>query len=44
VVGTVDQICEDLHARRERWGLSYVVFQEAALDAMAPIVAKLTGS
>ena len=44
VVGTVDQICEDLQARRERWGISYVVFQDAALDMMAPVVAKLSGT
>ena len=43
-VGTVEEICADLEARRERWGVSYVVFQEGALDAMAPVVARLAGT
>jgi hypothetical protein len=43
-VGTVDQICADLEERRERWGVSYVVFQEGAMDAMAPVVARLAGT
>jgi probable F420-dependent oxidoreductase len=43
-VGTVDEICDDLHARRERWGVSYVVFQEAAMETMAPVVARLAGT
>ena len=44
LIGTVDQICEELEARRERWGLSYHVFQSGALEAMAPVVARLTGT
>ena len=44
VVGTVDECVETLQARRERWGLSYVVFQEGGMDAMAPVVAKLAGT
>jgi probable F420-dependent oxidoreductase len=43
-VGTVNQICDDLNERRERWGVSYVVFQEGAMDAMAPVVARLAGT
>jgi probable F420-dependent oxidoreductase len=43
-IGTVAQICEDLRARRERWGVSYWVFQGDAMDAMAPVVAELAGS
>jgi hypothetical protein len=42
LIGTVDEICERLHAHRERWGFSYFVVQEAAIDAAAPIVARLT--
>ncbi len=40
-IGTVDQICDDLRARRERWDASYIVFQGATLDVMAPVVAAL---
>jgi hypothetical protein len=43
LVGTVDQIVEDLQARRERWGISYYVIFEPYLDVFAPIVARLAG-
>ena len=39
-VGNVDQIADDLVARRERWDVSYVVVQGAdAMRAAAPVVA-----
>jgi probable F420-dependent oxidoreductase len=44
LVGTVDEICEDLVARRERWGISYIGVSLDAMDAMAPVVARLTGT
>jgi hypothetical protein len=44
LVGTVDQLVEDLRARRERWGLSYYVVFETAMDALAPVVARLAGT
>lgn len=44
LVGTVDHLVEALHARRERWGLSYYVIHEAAIDALAPVVARLAGT
>jgi probable F420-dependent oxidoreductase len=43
VVGTRDGIAELLEARRERWGFSYYVFQGDSAEAMAPVVAELTG-
>ncbi|MCB0971266.1 MAG: TIGR03621 family F420-dependent LLM class oxidoreductase [Acidimicrobiales bacterium] len=43
-LGTVDQICDSIHARRERWDASYLVVQADALDAMAPVVARLRGT
>jgi probable F420-dependent oxidoreductase len=43
LIGTVDQIVEDIKARRERWGISYYVVQEPFLDAFAPVVARLAG-
>jgi hypothetical protein len=43
-VGTVDQIAEDLIARRERWDVSYPVVQSVdTMRAMAPVVARLAG-
>ena len=43
LVGTVDQICDDLRYRRERWGFSYIGFGVDQIDAMAPVVARLAG-
>jgi probable F420-dependent oxidoreductase len=43
LVGTVDQIVEDLSARRARWGISYYVVHEPYLDAFAPVAARLAG-
>ena len=41
LIGTVDQIAEDLQAHRERWGISYYVIFEPYIDAFAPVVARL---
>jgi probable F420-dependent oxidoreductase len=43
LIGTVDQLAEDLQTRRERWGISYYVIFEPYMDAFAPIVAHLAG-
>jgi probable F420-dependent oxidoreductase len=44
-VGTVEQICDQLVAGRERWDVSYLVVQGAeAMAAAAPIVARLAGT
>ncbi len=43
LVGTVDEICADLVARRERWGFSYVTMSQPMLEPFAPVVERLTG-
>jgi probable F420-dependent oxidoreductase len=43
LIGTVDQMVEDLQARRARWGISYYVVHEPYTDALAPVVARLAG-
>ncbi|MBI3515328.1 MAG: LLM class F420-dependent oxidoreductase [Proteobacteria bacterium] len=43
LIGTVDQMVEDLQARRQRWGISYYVVFEPYLDAFAAVVARLAG-
>jgi len=43
LVGTVDQICEDLLIRRERYGISYITILDKDMEAFAPVVARLTG-
>lgn len=44
LIGTVEEICADLEARRERWDLSYVVVQGDSCEAFAPVVARLAGT
>jgi probable F420-dependent oxidoreductase len=41
--GSIDEICESLIARRERWGVSYYVLQGDTYEAMAPVVERLAG-
>jgi probable F420-dependent oxidoreductase len=44
LVGSETEVIEQLHERRERWGLSYVIIGDENIDEFAPVVAKLTGS
>jgi probable F420-dependent oxidoreductase len=44
LIGTVNQIVEDLLARRERWGFSSYVIFEHYVDAFAPILARVVTS
>jgi probable F420-dependent oxidoreductase len=44
LIGTVDEMIEDLQVRRERWGICYYTIFEPYVDAFAPIVARLAGS
>ena len=43
LLGTVDQIVATLEERRERYGFSYIVILEPAMEAFAPVVARLAG-
>ncbi|MEE3330504.1 MAG: TIGR03621 family F420-dependent LLM class oxidoreductase [Myxococcota bacterium] len=43
VFGEVDEVCEELERRRERYGISYITVGAEARDAFAPVVAKLSG-
>jgi hypothetical protein len=40
-IGSLGQIRSDLRARRERFGLSYLVAGEASLPALAQIISGL---
>ena len=44
LVGTVDQICEDLQTRREQYGISYIAVFDEHSEAFAPVVARLAGT
>jgi probable F420-dependent oxidoreductase len=43
LVGTPEEMADDLRGRRERWGISYVMTHEAFMDALAPVVDRLAG-
>jgi len=44
LIGSIDQMVEDLRVRRERFGISYVVLPDSAMESLAPLVARLTGT
>ena len=44
LVGTVEGCIEVLQARREAWGVSYVVIGQDRFEAFAPVVAALAGT
>ena len=43
LIGTPDQMSEDLQERRERYGISYISVFEDSVEAFAPVVARLVG-
>lgn len=43
LAGTVEQLVDQIIERRERFGLSYITIGADAVDAFAPIVARLAG-
>lgn len=43
LIGTVDQLVEDLLARRERYGMSFVIVPGDVAESLAPVVERLTG-
>lgn len=42
-IGTLDQIAEEMRARRARYGFSYYIVFDSDLDTAAPLVARLAG-
>jgi hypothetical protein len=42
-LGPVERIVDQLHARRERYGFSYHVVPDGAMEAVAPVVERLAG-
>ena len=44
LVGSIEQITDDVIRRREELGLSNVVFSGGALDDIAPVVSRLAGT
>jgi len=44
LVGTIDQMVADLVARRERFGISFIVVQGEVAEELAPVVERLAGN
>jgi probable F420-dependent oxidoreductase len=44
LIGTVDEVVDDLKDRRERYGISYVIVPGEAAEAFAPVVERLAGT
>eukprot|EP00919_Chromeraceae_sp_WS-2016_P043285 GHVR01103392.1.p1 GENE.GHVR01103392.1~~GHVR01103392.1.p1 ORF type:complete len:309 (-),score=20.54 GHVR01103392.1:165-1091(-) len=44
LIGTVEQMVEDVQSWRERFGISYVLVIPELMDAFAPVVAQLAGT
>lgn len=43
LLGSEEQIYDDLLARRERYGISYINVFEQSMEALAPVIARLAG-
>jgi hypothetical protein len=43
VTGSVEAMCDQLRARRERLGLSYWLVSDELMDDFAPVVERLSG-
>ena len=43
LIGTIDQLVEDILARRERFGISFFVVQGEVAEELAPLVERLAG-
>ena len=43
LIGSVDQIVDKIYQNRERFGLSYYVIFDSALESFAPVVQRLAG-
>lgn len=44
LVGSVEEICDQLVKRREEYGISFITVGGAAMDAFAPVVDRLAGT
>ena len=44
LVGSVESIVEQLHARREQYGISYYGVHARFMDALTPVIARMSGS
>jgi probable F420-dependent oxidoreductase len=43
-IGSIDRIVDEMRARRERYGVSYYVVLDHAMETVAPIIGRLAGT
>jgi alkanesulfonate monooxygenase SsuD/methylene tetrahydromethanopterin reductase-like flavin-dependent oxidoreductase (luciferase family) len=43
LIGTVDEVVDQLEKRRERYGISFVIVPGDVVEAFAPVVERLDG-
>jgi len=43
VVGSIDEMCNTLHRRRDQLGLSYILVSDEFMEDFAPVVQRLAG-
>lgn len=43
LIGSIDEICDRIVERREKFGISYVSFGASVIDAVAPVIDRLAG-
>ena len=44
LIGSADELCEQLLKRRKRWGFTNIVVPAEAMESFAPVVAQLAGT
>jgi len=44
LIGSVDEICDRIVERRQKFGISYVSFGTSVMEAVAPVVSRLAGT
>lgn len=44
LIGTIDQVVDDLQVRRTQYGISYIEILEEYMEPFAPVVARLSGT
>jgi probable F420-dependent oxidoreductase len=44
LIGSIDEICDELVRRRETYGINYITVNDGASEAFAPVVARLAGT
>ena len=44
LIGTVEEICDQLQERRDRWGITYIGMSADTIEPFTPVVTNLTGT